>query len=114
MLPSREEQLNRARNRFLISDILQKNDVNDNNNDNDVDDDDDIIDDDDDDDDGDKAEDLTFKSRSTTTTCATTILPRKARKARTAFSDSQLQSLVRTFITFSNHKYARLDINSSL
>ena len=95
MLPSREDQLNRARNRFLISDILQKNDVTDVNDD----DDEDIIDDDDDDDvNDDEAEDLTFKSRpttTTTTTCATTILPRKARKARTAFSDSQLQSLVK-------------------
>jgi len=72
-------------------------------------------DDDDDDDDLDEveeeAEDLTSKSGQTSN-LSSTYLPRKARKARTAFSDSQLQSLVRFYIFCRNRNVT--DIKGSV
>ena len=87
MLPQQGDQINRVRHTFLITDILQKDDkVN-----NDVSRDSDDVEEDFDDD---EAEDLTTSIQ--TSNCqSSTFLPRKARKARTAFSDSQLQSLVK-------------------
>jgi hypothetical protein len=84
MLPQKD-QMNRVKHTFLINDILQKDDK--------VSRDSDDVEEDDDFEEGDEAEDLsTFKP---TSNGLTNFLPRKARKARTAFSDSQLQSLVR-------------------
>ena len=87
----------RTRHTFLITDILQSNDdAEDDANDDDIADDDDT---DDEEEEDVEAEDLTLSCRQTSsmltsTTTSTTLMPRKARKARTAFSDSQLQSLV--------------------
>ena len=92
MLPRQGDQIHRVKHTFLITDILQKDDkVN-----NDVSRDSDDVEEDDDFDD--EAEDLTTSIQ--TSNCQSTFLPRKARKARTAFSDSQLQSLVKKIMLF--------------